>query len=113
MKDLTKYVGKRMPYAENDEYVAQLIDRCTDKAISGKPNTQHRPTLIKWLSAGASVAAVLITGVLVFSLQSKDNAFDSYHNSMPLSEVLSSMSDEDLMCVSYYELDDLTEYNEE
>lgn len=113
MKDLTKYAGKRMPYAEADDYVARLIDRCADNAVSGKRNLKRHPAVVKWLSIGISAAAVLIAGVLVFPLLSKDKAFDSYHNSMPLSEVLSSMSDEDLMCVSYYELDDLTEYNEE
>lgn len=117
MKELDEYAGKRMPYVESDDYVARLIDRCADRAVAGEHKTKSRPMPLRWLSAGVSVAAVLVAGVMVFSKfnTDTDSMYESYRNSnsMSLSEVLTSMSDEDLMCVSDYEIEDITEYEEE
>lgn len=111
MKDLEQFAGKRMPYKESDDYVARLISECADNAVNGKRVARKAP-VVRMVWQMASVAAVLALAVVLFVNLSKDSDYDRYLSSPALSEVLSQMSDEDLMCVSYYEVDEIPEYDE-
>jgi len=55
MKDFAE-IGKRMPYAESEEYLEQLIQAATNKAIA----KQKPQTRIRSLSMGATAAAAAI-----------------------------------------------------
>ncbi len=108
MKELDKIAGKRLPYKEDNDYVAQLVARSADMAVNGA--THKHNVVVRWRRIILSAAAVLIFGLLFFSKLNDESEYDKYQNSMTLSEVLDSMSDEKLMCVSYYEIEDIPEY---
>lgn len=110
MKELDKIAGKRLPYKEDNDYVAQLVARSADMAVSSVKISHKRNVVVKWGRIIISAAAVLIFGLLFFSKLNDESEYDKYQNSMTLSEVLDSMSDEKLMCVSYYEIEDIPEY---
>ena len=110
MKELKDIVGKKLPYGEGDDYVAQLISRSADVAINGVVTSRKPSVVLRWGRFVVSAAAVLILGLLCFSKLNGESEYETYKNSMSLSEVLNSMSDEELMCVSYYEIEDIPEY---
>ncbi len=110
MKELKKKVGKSLPYSETDDYVAQLITRSADAAISEVVPSRKRSVVLHWRKIAVSAAAVLALGLLCFSKLSGESDYEKYQNSMPLSEVLNSLSDEKLMHVSYYVIEDIPEY---
>lgn len=112
MKEFEEFAGKRMPYKESDEYVAQLIAKSADYAIANKAVAPRRDMFRVWTRAAVSMAAVLLFGVLMFTKLNVENDFENYQSNLTLSEVLSSMSDDKLMCVSYYEIDEIPEYEE-
>lgn len=111
MKTIEQFAGKRLPYKENDEYVSRLISECADNAIK-TATTVQRGSVKKVIWRVTAVAAMLVLGVMMYYNLTKESDFDRYLNSPTLSEVLSQMSDEDLMCVGTYELYDIPEYEE-
>lgn len=110
MKELKDKVGKKLPYREGNDYVAHLITRSADVAINGAVASSKSSVVLRWSRIAVSAAAVLILGLLCFSKLNSESEYEAYKNSMSLSEVLNSMSDEDLMYVSYYEIEDIPEY---
>lgn len=112
MKAFNEFAGKRMPYKESDDYVARLIERSADRAISEAGAVRPRVAIIRWASVAASVAAVALCAVLLFSKLNDDSTYEMIQNSMSLSEVLNSLSEEELMCVSDYTIEDIPEYDE-
>lgn len=110
MKELNEFAGKRMPYKEGDDYVAQLIERSADRAIAGVGTKKSRVAVIRWASMAVSVAAMALCAVLLFSKLNDERTYEMIQNSMSLSEVLDSMSEEELMCVSDYTIEDIPEY---
>lgn len=111
MKELEEFAGKRMPYREGDEYVSRLIADSAERAIAGAAVARQRRAAVI-LPRLIAVAAAMALAVLVFTALNKDSDYESYRKSPTLSEVLNSMSDESLMCVSSYEIEDIPEYEE-
>lgn len=111
MKELEQFAGKRMPYKESDEYVSRLIDRCVGNAMSGnsKRNSEAVKTFWLRLSSVAAVLALVVTAYFGFMNESE---FDVYKDSATLAEVLASMSDEQVMDLYCYEIDEIPEYYE-
>ena len=84
--------------------------RSADVAINGAVASSKSSVVLRWSRIAVSAAAVLILGLLCFSKLNSESEYEAYKNSMSLSEVLNSMSDEELMYVSYYEIEDIPEY---
>lgn len=109
--NMEQFPGKRMPYKESDEYVAQLIQNCADRAVrEARKSPFQKVKHIAW-KVGAA-AAILVVGVLMFFSISNDSEYDIYMQSEPLADVLASMSDEQVMDLYCYELDEIPEYYE-
>lgn len=106
--NMEQFPGKRVPYKESDEYVARLISECADKAVRKQPQA----LVVKVVWRVCAVAAIMLSAVLMFFNLTGESEYERYLDSAPLSEVLSQMSDEDLMCVSYYEEYEIPEYDE-
>lgn len=107
MKDLEKYAGKRMPYKESDDYVARLIERSAENAVQ----SSHKHSKVVRLALEiVSVAAVLAVGVMLFAGLNTESDYERIQNSMSLSEVLNSMSEEELMSIDCYAIEDIPEY---
>ena len=61
-------IGKRMPYAESDDYVSNLVDACADKAVSQSTisfRNRHNARIAYYVSV---LAAVVAPVVITFSL---------------------------------------------
>lgn len=113
MKELEGFAGKRMPYREDGDYVSGLVSRCADVAVSQATKPKRRfGTAIstKVFARALAVAAVLVVGVLLFGKFTGDSAYEILQKSQPLADVLESMSEEELMCVNYYTVEDIPEY---
>lgn len=109
--DMKQFPGKRMPYKESDEYITSLIQNCADRAVKGDMiSSKINVKRIMWQVS--AVAAVLIIGFLAFFNLGTDSEYQRYLDSAPLNEVIASMSDEQVMDLYCYELDEIPEYYE-
>ena len=111
MKDLEQFAGKRMPYKENSDYVSNLLADCAEKALATKGNRGRENVKAFWLRL-SSVAAVLVLVITLFVNLTHNSEFENYKNSASLADVLASMSDEQVMNLIAYELDEIPEYYE-
>lgn len=112
MKELEKIAGKRMPYKEDNDYVARLIARSADVAVRKSSRSEKRNVIMRLGRVLIPVAAVLLLVVLLFTNLNNESEYEKYQNAMTLSEVLNSLSDEELMCVSSYVIEDIPEYEQ-
>lgn len=112
MKELEKMAGKRMPYKEDDSYVANLIERCAENAVTNaKSRTERGGVSGLWVRACA-VAAAVIVAVTVCMKLTEPTPFEMLQSSQPLADVLDAMSEDELMCVNYYVVEDIPEYEQ-
>ena len=111
MKDLEHFAGKRLPYKENDDYVSRLIAKSADVAIAQAKQSQKKrfkTVLVRWCSVAAMVAVI----VSAYWWNAPESEFEQYKNSASLADVLDSMSDEQVMNLYCYELEEIPEYYE-
>lgn len=102
-------IGKRMPYAESDEYLSQLLSRATEKAIS-QPTATKRTTRT-WLAAAA--IATLLAGAGISNLQRLPNTTCPPPASLeesPIEQFLNELSDDDVQLLAYYDIEEIPEY---
>lgn len=120
--DFKPTVGKRLPYAETDEYIGSLIDRCADRAIamrdSGKMRQQQKDSFMRRIGiAVTSMAAAILAAAVILpaALDNNNNiTAETIAQSSSLSDVLSSLSNDELATLDYYTLEDLpTDYDEQ
>ncbi len=109
MKELEELVGKKMPYSESGTYVAQLIEECADKAVADAGMYKRKNT-VRLVRGLCSVAAMLLVAVTLYIGLNQESPYEKIQNSKSLAEVINSMSEEQLMCVNYYEVEDIPEY---
>lgn len=118
MKADFETVGKRMPYVETEEYVSRLVDRCTDRALSGSRTRHARRAFPRSIGiATTAVAAALIAAAIIIPVVTGTPATtpstDAIAQSRPLSDVLSAMSNDQLAAIDYYSFDDMpSDYDE-
>lgn len=109
MKDFNE-IGKNLPYAESEEYVSELVERCANRAIAATP-ALHKRNIVRRISyyatTAAAAAAVTIIMVMHFS---QPSPLERVEKSAALPQVLSKMSDEQVKNVEYYTVDDIPEY---
>ena len=104
-------IGKRMPYSESKDYIADLINKGTEKAIAeSKPNLRSR--FIRRTIIGTAAAAVMAGLVLTtVNFETSQEKLMNQLNSTPsLEEVLNSLSDDQMAELSTYSIDDIPEY---
>ena len=105
MKDFDK-IGKRMPYAESEDYLEGLIEASTETAITRQqPKTRIRR--IQWIAAAASVAIVAAVGTTIFI---KHQSAVSTQTDSPLDVYLCNLSDDDAQLIDCYEIEEIPEY---
>lgn len=110
MKDF-KEIGKRMPYTESEDYISSLIEKGIDKAIAEKGSNTNL-LFFRRTAIAASAAAAIFVGIFFtfdFSKDSK-NVATQIAKSQPIDEVLNSLSDEQVLALTTYSLDDIPEY---
>ena len=109
-------VGKRLPYSEAPLYVDSLLEKCRLNAIAEAPRRKSHNVRRLWLTAAsvAAVLAIVVTVTLKLTLGGDSDkvlcSVTSVEQSALLSDVLASISDDQLADVSYYSTDDIPEY---
>ncbi len=124
-------IEKRMPYDEKDEYIDQLVERATEKAIKEGEKSFLQRVLepkVRPLYAGVAAAAVVLLlftvgitqlrthedQVAILQQESEvlmaDSSTESADVAGPIDEFLNGLSDEEIQMLAYYEMEDIPEY---
>ncbi|MGN1246237.1 MAG: hypothetical protein ACI4UN_06355 [Muribaculaceae bacterium] len=119
MNELKNTFGTRLPYSESAEYMDNLMERCRNKAIAeAQASPKHNVCrVLTPVVAVAAMVAIVVTLTLKLALTPDAEqpqvlcSVESVEKSAPLSEVLASMSDDQIAEVGYYyTTDDIPEY---
>lgn len=114
MKDFEN-IGKRMPYAESDDYVSQLVERTTEKALHRQGRARTVSLRVRLLAAAAVVLLLAGIGITYYNKvavplpQQPQVAEDT---SGPIDDFLNSLSDEDAQLLAYYDIEEIPEYED-
>ena len=91
--------SKQMPYSETEEYLDNLVSRVTDKAVeAGK--TQKKSFRQLWIAASLAAAAAVLLFVFIVRGENTEGPIDKY---------LASLSDEELLQLTSYEIEEWEE----
>ena len=102
-------IGKRMPYAESEDYLNRLISQATEQAISQGQKAKTRP-LRTWIAAAAA-ALVLIAGLTItYFHQNNEEELVAEQTTGPIDQFLDSLTDDEAQQLAYYEIEDIQEY---
>ena len=108
MNNLSNEIGKRIPYRESEEYLDNLIDTATDKALArhAASKSRHRRLMV----ATTAAMVLLIIGFGIAHFNGKDHQPVAETNQGPLDEFLSTLSDEEAAQLTFYEIEEIPEY---
>lgn len=102
--------GKQMPYVERDDYLDDLINKATEKAIECKSQKLHSSNHGILFYASISVAASLLLIAGWFWLNPRHETHIAQNVESPIDEFLDGLTDEEVMMLSYYEIEEIPEY---
>lgn len=102
-------IGKRMPYAEDGEYVSHLISRATEKAIS-QPATARTRTVRPWFAAAAVATLIAGAGISHFRQQPTADQLAASQPQSPIEQFLNDLSDDDVQLLACYGIEEIPEY---
>ncbi len=118
-------IQKRMPYTESEDYLDQLVQKATEKAIlQRKQPVAKMRSIYTFVASAAAVLLLLTIGITQFrshddqmaTIQQEtsslmaDNGSVSMEDAGPIDEFLNSLSDEEAQMLAYYEMEDIPEY---
>jgi len=110
-------IGKRMPYAESEDYLNGLISQATEQAIlqgaRGKEQGASGKTrVIRMWMAAAAAALVLIGGVAItyFHQNDTEELVAEQTTTGPIDHFLDNLTDDEAQQLAYYEIEDIPEY---
>lgn len=122
-------IQKRMPYAESEDYLNRLVEQSTERAIQQSTLPKARMHDLRPLitSIAAAVALLLVVAITQWRPASKplaeaelsqdsialaaDNTLLANASDGPIDEFLNALSDDEAQLLSYYDIDDMPEYN--
>lgn len=102
-------IGKRMPYAESDEYLSQLLSQATEKAIS-QPTATTKRTTRTWLAAAAIATLLAVAGISYFQHQPATGQLSASLEESPIEQFLNELSDDDVQLLACYDIEEIPEY---
>lgn len=100
-------IKKRMPYCESGEYLDNLIEASTQKAISQQVMTKRNR---RWRLSAAAAVALLIVGIGITLFNGRISQQVLMSDQGPLDEFLSSLSDEEAAQLTFYDIEEIPEY---
>ncbi len=103
-------IGKRMPYAESEDYLNELFTKATEQAISQGQKAKTHP--IRMWMAAAAAALVLIGGVTItyFHQNNTEELVAEQTTTGPIDHFLDNLTDDEAQQLAYYEIEDIPEY---
>ncbi len=104
-------IGKRMPYAEEKDYVKQLIDHATETALHQQPKAKTLSLRAKWMAAAAAVLVLLTGAGITYHFHATEATQPVVAENIPgpIDDFLDSLSDEDVQLLAYYEIEEIPE----
>lgn len=111
MNELFDDIGKKLPYDESEKYLDSLIDEMTEVAIMRhyKSKRKNRLSMIVF-SAAASVLLIIGIGYTMLQKSGKTTAPVTLNGEGPIDEFLSTLTDEEVAQLPYYEIEEIPEY---
>ncbi|MGN1210244.1 MAG: hypothetical protein ACI4TM_01045 [Candidatus Cryptobacteroides sp.] len=100
-------INTALPYKETDEYVGNLVARCSAEA---RLKSQRKPKLDRhymrpWLYGAISIAAAAIA-IAIFIWRPNHNS----PSLSPIDSFLSALTQEELQMISDWSIDEIPEY---
>ena len=106
-------ISKQMPYNVSEEYLDNIVSKVTEKAVESGKEKKRSYAPYYWAVSLAAAAAILLF-VFIRNWGEKESRELMAQAESPIDKYLNGLSDEELMQLSYYEVDDeLTESEEE
>ncbi|MCR4853346.1 MAG: hypothetical protein K5893_07140 [Prevotella sp.] len=102
-------IGKKMPYAEKDDYVERLVEDATECAIHEGKSTTARRINMRYV-AGIAASVLLLLGIAtVWHLNSREPSepIAQAQKKDPLGAFLNSISDEEAKQIEFYEIEEI------
>ena len=109
MKEL-EAIGKKMPFAESDEYVRQLVDNATEKALQ-QPKAKVHSLRIVLAAAAAIVLLIAGIGITYYNKVTAEVQLTAQQTDSPMEQFLDGLTDEEVQLLAYYEIEDIPEEN--
>ena len=112
MKTDFENIGKKLPYAEDADYVARLVERTTEEALRQQSQARTVSLGRKWTLVAAAAAVLLLGGVGLSYYGKLTPATQQVaeSTSSPVDDFLNSLSDEDAGLLAYYAIEEIPEY---
>ena len=89
-------ITRQMPYSESEEYLDNLVSRVTEKAVEAGKKKSFRGPL--WIAASLAAAAAILLFVFIGRGGEKTEG--------PLDKYLANLTDDELMQLSSYEMEE-------
>ncbi len=101
-------IGKRMPFSESEDYVRQLVDNATEKALQqpkAKTVSMHK------MLAAAAVIIVLLAGIGItyFDKIATNDSLTAKHSEAPIEQFLNGLTDDEVQLLAYYDIEEIPE----
>lgn len=106
MKDLKKY---KMPYRESKEYVDNIVERATEKAISRQRSAKTH-ILYKYITAAAVTVILAGSAIIYYNHTNFSKELIAENSTSPVDDFLNSITDEEIQMLPYYEVEEIPEY---
>lgn len=109
-EELFEDISKNLPYSESEEYLDDLMDRVVEASLKQQGVVRGKK---HWGMMLASAAAVML---LVFGIgftvlkNGNHQQIADLQSSGPIDEFLSSLTDEEVAQLPYYEIEEIPEY---
>jgi len=103
-------IGKRMPFAESDDYVRQLVESTTEKALQ-QPKAKVHSLRIVLAAAAAIVLLIAGIGITYYNKVTTEVQQTAQQTESPMEQFLNGLTDEEVQLLAYYEIEDIPEEN--
>ncbi|MBR2134979.1 MAG: hypothetical protein IJ855_01990 [Bacteroidales bacterium] len=106
-------IGKQMPYKESQEYLDNLVSRVTEKAVEeGRESLQKGRKrglhTILWPAVSIAAAVLLFVFLGRGAGEPENQTSIAMNTESPIDTFLNGLSDEELMQLSSYEIEEVS-----
>jgi hypothetical protein len=99
-----------MPFAESDDYVRQLVESTTEKALQ-QPMAKVHSLRIVLAAAAAIVLLIAGIGITYYNKVIAEAQLTAQQTESPMEQFLNGLTDEEVQLLAYYEIEEIPEEN--
>ena len=109
MNSVLNDIGKKMPYRESEDYLNDLVNAATEKAITRHASAK-RSGHKGLMAISAAAVALVVIGFGIAFFNAKDAQQATMSSPGPLDEFLNTLSDEEASQLQFYVMEEIPEY---